>query len=139
MIMSNLMDIQSVDIQYAILEQSVLLPGFNIIEVALFALTVCLILYYILSTRLIDWYVSVIKSLHSNVLWLLTGIIIMLIGVDLYTAEITYDRYIVLLGFFTGIGLILKRYKVNPIVLLFSIILSDKLIWLYIQSYNIYF
>ncbi len=139
MIMSNLMDIQSVDIQYAILEQSVLLPGFNIIEVALFALTVCLILYYILSTRLIDWYVSVIKSLHSNVLWLLTGIIIMLIGVDLYTAEITYDRYIALLGFFTGIGLILKRYKVNPIVLLFSIILSDKLIWLYIQSYNIYF
>jgi hypothetical protein len=63
----------------------------------------------------------------------------MLIGVDLYAAEITYDRYILLLGFFAGIGLILKRYKVNPVVLLFSIILSDKLIWLYIQSYNIYF
>lgn len=139
MIMSNLMDIQSMDIQYAILERSIVLPGFNIIEVALFALAACLFLYYILSTRLIDWYVSIIKSLHSNIRWLLTLVVIMLIGVDLYAAEITYDRYILLLGFFAGIGLILKRYNVNPVVLLFSIILSDKLIWLYIQTYNIYF
>lgn len=139
MIMSNLMDIQSMDIQYAILEGSIVLPGFNIIEVALFALAVCLFLYYILSTRLIDWYVSIIKSLHSNIRWLLALVVIMLIGVDLYAAEITYDRYILLLAFFAGIGLILNKYNVNPVVLLFSIILSDKLIWLYIQTYTIYF
>ncbi len=139
MIMSNLMDIQSMDIHYAILEESILLPGFNIIEVALFALTAALGIYYILSTRLIDWYVSVIRALHGNVRWLLAVVVTLLIFVDLSVAEITYDRYIILLGFFTIIGVILKRYNVNPIVLLFSIILSDKLIWLYIQVYNINF
>jgi TctA family transporter len=116
-----------------------MLPGFNIIEVALFALTAALGIYYILSTRLIDWYVSVIRALHGNVRWLLAVVVTLLIFVDLSVAEITYDRYIILLGFFTIIGVILKRYNVNPIVLLFSIILSDKLIWLYIQVYNINF
>ena len=139
MIMSNLMDMKSVDINYAILEQSYLFPSLTVIEVAMIALVLCLLIYYALSTNLINWYVSIMDGLHNKAKYVLIAIVSALIFVDLYSSEITVGNYLMLLSFFTAIGFVLKRYNVNPIVLLFSIILSDKLIWLYIQMYNIYF
>ena len=137
--MSNLMDMKSVDINYAILEQSYLFPSLTVIEVAMIALVLCLLIYYALSTNLINWYVSIMDGLHNKAKYVLIAIVSALIFVDLYSSEITVGNYLMLLSFFTAIGFVLKRYNVNPIVLLFSIILSDKLIWLYIQMYNIYF
>ena len=139
MIMSNLMDIQSIDIQYAILEPSTIFPSLNVIQVTMIALVICLMVYRVLSTHLINWYVAFIDELHNKTKYILIAIVSALIAVDLYTSEITVEHYLLLLAFFTAIGFVLKKYKVNPIVLLFSIILSDKLIWLYIQSYNINF
>ena len=139
MIMSNLMDIKSIDLPTEIMEMSTALPNFTIIEVVLACLTVALTIYYVLSTHLIDWYVGIIRVLHHKIKLLLIVIITLLIGVDLYSSEITWDRYLTLLALFTGIGYILRKYNVNPIVLLFSIILSDKLIWLYIQMFKINF
>ncbi len=138
MIMSNLMDVKSIDLPMAIVENSTLFPSLTIAELVIACLALCLTLYYFLSTHLIDWYIGIIKALHDNIKIILAIVVIGLIGLDLYTSEIMLARYLILLTFFSGIGLLLKKYKVNPIVLLFSIILSDKLIWLYIQFYNIY-
>jgi len=139
MIMSNLMDIKSIDIPIEIMEMSNVFPSLTIIEVVLASLLFALTIYYLLSTRLIDWYVKIIQLLHYKIKLILIVVLALLIGVDLYSSEITWERYLILLSVFTVIGYILKKYKVNPIVLLFSIILSDKLIWLYIQMFTINF
>jgi len=137
--MSNLMDIKSIDIPIEIMEMSNVFPSLTIIEVVLASLLFALTIYYLLSTRLIDWYVKIIQLLHYKIKLILIVVLALLIGVDLYSSEITWERYLILLSVFTVIGYILKKYKVNPIVLLFSIILSDKLIWLYIQMFTINF
>jgi len=139
MIMSNLMDIKSIDLPIEILESSSVFPTLSVSEVMMMSLTFCLTLYYFLSTHLIDWYVNIIKTLHDNIRLILITILVLLIGVDLYSSEITLVRYVTLLSFFSLIGFFLKKHQINPIVLLFSIILSDKLIWLYIQAGKIYF
>lgn len=138
MIMSNLMDIKSIDINLSILESSSVFPELSIVQLVMVVLLGVLTVYYFLSTHLIDWYIGIVKGLHHTIKPLLAIIVLALIGVDLYASEITFERYMLLLGFFYSIGLVLKRYNVNPIVLLFSIILSDKLIWLYIQAFNIH-
>jgi TctA family transporter len=133
MIMSNLMDIKSIDLPIEMMEMSSVFQSISIIEVVLYSLPIILTIYYILSTHLIDWYIGIIHALHHKIKLVLALIVVLLIGVDLYASEITFDRYLILLSFFSVIGYVLKRYNINPIVLLFSIILSDKLIWLYIQ------
>ncbi len=137
MIMSNLMDIKSIDLPIEMMEMSSVFQSISIIEVVLYSLPIILTIYYILSTHLIDWYIGIIHALHHKIKLVLALIVVLLIGVDLYASEITFDRYLILLSFFSVIGYVLKRYNINPIVLLFSIILSDKLIWLYIQMFII--
>jgi len=139
LIMSNLMDIKSVFLPEIILEPSSVIPSLSTIDVALCGLIVSLMIYYVLSTHLINFYVKLVEILHYKIKWILIFIISMLVWIDVYTSEITLTHYITLLTFFTLIGFILKYYKVSPIVFLFSVILSDKLIWLYIQSFKLYF
>jgi len=139
LLMSNLMDVKSIFLPEVILEPSSVISSLTVIEVALVGLSISLVIYYMLSTHLINFYVKLVEMLHYKIKWILVGIISILVWIDVYTSEITISHYLTLLCFFMMIGIILKHYRVSAIVFLFSIILSDKLIWLGIQNFKLYF
>ena len=138
LIMSNIADIKSLYLPNAIFAGS-FLQSFSVLDITIMSLMVSLFIYYYLSTHLIDLYARFVVTLHSRIKYILITVIALLIGIDLYTAETTLVSYLILLTFFTILGIVLKLKNVSPLPLLFTIILGDKLIWLYIQAYNIYF
>lgn len=136
--MSNLADIRSLFLPSAIFNPS-FLSGFTVLDLTVTVLVGALIIYYVLSTHLIDWYVRFVLTLHSRMKFILLGVVGILIAADMYTAETTITQYFSLLVFFTILGMIFKKRNISPIPFLFAIILGDKLIWLYVQSYKLYF
>lgn len=138
LIMSNIADIKSLYLPNAIFAGS-FLQSFSVLDITIMSLIGSLFIYYYLSTHLIDLYARFVVTLHSRIKYILIAVIALLIGIDLYTAETTIVSYLILLTFFTILGIVLKLKNVSPLPLLFTIILGDKLIWLYIQAYNIYF
>lgn len=138
LIMSNIADIKSLYLPNAIFAGS-FFQSFSVLDITIMSLIVSLFIYYYLSTHLIDLYARFVVTLHSRIKYILIAVIALLIGIDLYTAETTLVLYLILLTFFTILGIVLKLKNVSPLPLLFTIILGDKLIWLYIQAYNIYF
>lgn len=138
LIMSNLADLKSLFLPSAIFENS-FVGTLTVLDITTISLLVSLVIYYFLSTHLIDFYARLIVNLHSRIKFVMISIVAVLIGIDLYTAETTVVSYLTLLTFFTTIGFILKFKNVSPLPLLFTIILGDKLIWLYLQAYKLYF
>lgn len=138
LIMSNLADLKSLFLPSAIFENS-FVGTLTVLDITAISVIVSLFIYYFLSTHLIDFYTKLVMQLHSQIKFLLIGVIAILIGVDLYTAEADVVSYLTLLLFFTTIGLILKFKNISPLPLLFTIILGDKLVWLYLQAYKLYF
>lgn len=138
LIMSNLADLKSLFLPSAIFENS-FVGTLTVLDITAISLMFSLFVYYFLSTHLIDFYARLIVNLHSRMKFVMIGIVAALIGIDLYTAETTVVSYLILLVFFTTIGLILKFKNVSPLPLLFTIILGDKLVWLYLQAYKLYF
>lgn len=138
LIMSNIADIKSLFLPTAIFADS-FIKSFTVLDITIISVIASLIIYYFLSTHLIDWYARLVVGLHSKMKFILIGVVALLVGIDLYTAETTIVSYLILLGFFTIIGTILKLKNVSPLPLLFTIILGDKLIWLYLQAYKLYF
>ena len=138
LIMSNIADIKSLFLPTGIFADS-FIKSFTVLDITIISVIVSLFIYYFLSTRLIDWYAKLVVGLHSKMKFILLGVVALLIGIDLYTAETTVVSYLILLTFFTILGIVLKLRNVSPLPLLFTVILGDKLIWLYLQAYNIYF
>jgi putative tricarboxylic transport membrane protein len=136
--MSNLADIRSIFLPSAIFDPS-FLRGFTVLDITAIVLLLALVVYYFLSTHLINWYVDLVVALHHRMKFILFAVVGVLIAADLYASETTTVQYFSLLGLFTLLGLYLKKKNVSPIPLLFAIILGDKLIWLYVQSYKLYF
>lgn len=136
--MSNLADIRSIFLPSAIFNSS-FVNGLTVLDITVIALLFALVLYYFLSTHLIDWYVKLVLLLHHQMKFILFAVVGLLVAADLYTSETTTMQYFSLLGLFTLLGLWLKKKNISPIPLLFAIILGDKLIWLYVQSYKLYF
>ena len=137
LIMSNIMDLKGITVWEALLEPS-FVAGLRVLDLVAIALTAALLLFYVLSTHLIDVYVALIENLHHRMRWILLTIITALIGVDVWSNEITLGTYMVLLAAFTALGLLLKKYAVSPLPFLFAAILGDRLIWLYIQFFKLY-
>ena len=138
LIMSNLADLKSLFLPSAIFENS-FAGSLTVLDITTISLLASLVIYYFLSTRLIDFYARLIISLHSRIQIVLIGVIAVLVAADLYTAETDVVSYLTLLVFFTTIGLILKFKQISALPLLFTIILGDRLIWLYLQAYKLYF
>lgn len=138
LIMSNILDLKGITIYEAILAPS-FIPGVSVLSVVSIALVFSLVLFYLLSTHLINLYSNLIISLHHRMKIVLMSIISILIAADLYSNEITLGPYLILLSAFIGLGMLLKIKKVSPLPFLFAAILGDKLIWLYIQFFKIYF
>lgn len=137
-LMSNLSDIRSFFIPDAIWQSS-FVSGMVVLDLVCVTLAVCLIIYYFLSTRLIDFYADLVLQLHHRMKFILLAIVSVLVAVDLFSAEIDVIHYMLLLVGFAALGIWLKFKEINPIPLLFAVVLGDKLIWLYLQMYNIYF
>jgi TctA family transporter len=101
-------------------------------------LVVSVLMYY-LAINFIDLYVKLIDNLHNRMKFVMIGVVILLITFDLYASELTIVSYTLLLSFFTIIGIMLKKYNVDPVPFMFILLLGDKIIWTYIQYYQINF
>lgn len=137
-LMSGIMDMHGLTMSEAIVGPSSFF-GLSVINVVTIILFFVIGLYYLLSTRLIDWYVKLMVLLHGRIKVLLLTIVSVLIYVDLITAEITTLHYFILLAFFTALGFGLKKLGVSAIPMMFSILLGDRLVWALIQVTKIYF
>lgn len=137
LLMSNIMDVQSLDIVNAILEPVVL--GLTVFDIVIATSLFAMVIYFWLSTHLIDLYTRLVQKLHHRMPWIVGLLLLSLVALDLQYAEIGLFRYSVLLLVLTLFGFALRRLKVNAIPFLFSVILADRIIWLGIQYINIYF
>ena len=137
-LMSGIMDMHGLTMSEAVLESSNIF-GLSVIDLVTLILFIVVGLYYMLSTHLINYYVKLMVLLHGRIKIMLLTIVSILIYVDLLSAEITVLHYFTLLAFFTGIGLLLKKFNVSAIPLMFSILLGDRLVWAMLQITNIYF
>jgi len=137
LLMSNIMDVQSLDIVSVIQETGMF--GWTIFDLVI-AISLCvMVIYFWLSTHLIDFYAGLVQRLHHHMRWVVALILLALIAVDLQYAEIGLGRYLMLLASFTVLGFWLRKIKVSAIPFLFAIILADKIIWLGVQASTIYF
>jgi len=137
LLMSNIMDVQSLDIVSAIQETGMF--GWTIFDLVI-AISLCvMVIYFWLSTHLIDFYAGLVQRLHHHMRWVVALILLALIAVDLQYAEIGLGRYLMLLASFTVLGFWLRKLKISAIPFLFAVILADKVIWLGIQASAIYF
>lgn len=137
-IMSNIADLRSITLHEAIWQPS-FITGISVIDLTLIALTVSIVIYYFLSTHLIDLYTYLIKSLYHKLKFVMIGVVGALVAVDVITGEVAVGHYFMLLSFFVLIGLMLQRFKISPIPFMFAVILGDKIIWSYLQAWTIYF
>lgn len=91
------------------------------------------VVYYFLSTRLIDFYGRMLHLLQSRFRVILSILIAVLAFVDFYYSELGIVKYVLLFLFFSSIGLWLDRKNIDPIPMLFAFILGDKVIWTAMQ------
>jgi putative tricarboxylic transport membrane protein len=139
LIISNVMDIKNVDIPTLAAQSSHYFSGLTVFDTVIATAMLATVFYFLLSTKFIDIYVSVVKRLYGKSKWLLFAIISAMVVADMYFNETTLLIYVSLLVFFTVIGTVLKYFKANPILLIFGIMFGDRLIWTVLQFYNIYF
>jgi len=138
-IMPSIMDMQGLEMAEVVLEESSYLSDVRVIDFVLGLMLGITVLYYFLATKLIDFYVTVIKLLHGKIKLVLVSIVGLLVYIDITNAEITPLHYAGLLVFFTLIGLYLKKKDISAVPLMFTVLLGDKLIWASIATFNLYF
>ena len=137
LLMSNIMDVQSLDIVTAIQETGMF--GWTIFDLVIGVALLVMVVYFWLSTNLIDLYAGLVQRLHHRMPYVVGIILLALIAVDLQYAEIGLAHYLTLLVLFTVFGIMLRKLKISAIPFLFAIILADKIIWLGVQASAIYF
>jgi putative tricarboxylic transport membrane protein len=138
LIFSNLLDIKALFLPDEIFLASTV-PGLNIFELTVISIVLIAVLMYYLAINFIDFYVGIIDKLHNSMKVVMLALICALIALDLYTSELTIVSYLMLLMFFTAIGVLLKKKNVDPVPFMFTLLLGDKIIWTYMQYYQINF
>lgn len=138
-IFSNIMDLKMINIPEILLNGSEVFSGLNIITGLTITLLCVTAVYYYLSINFIDLYVKFVRMLHEKMKIVMLAIVAAMVMVDVYVAEISIMNYLTLLAAFAALGILLEKLKVNPIPFMFAILLGDKLVWVYIQFYTIYF
>lgn len=138
LLFSNLMDIRSIEITEKIFQTSIV-PEFNIIQLVLLCSALSLSIYFWLSTHLIWLYTKFIESMHNKMKYIMFLIVGALVSLDIHNSDVTIYNYVTLLSVFSLMGFVLKKYKISPMPFLFSLILGDKIVWLYIQFFKINF
>jgi len=106
--------------------------GSMLIQIQLICVALAVVFYF-LSTRLIDFYGRALQVLQTRFRVILAVLIATLGFVDFYYSELGIIKYTLLFLFFSFIGLWLDRKGIDPIPMLFAFILGDKVIWTAIQ------
>jgi putative tricarboxylic transport membrane protein len=138
-IVSNIMDLQLVNIVTFGKSNSVIFDGLTVFE-SLIALSLLSVLfYYFLSIRFINFYINIVRLAQYKLKFILLLTILLMMVLDLYIQEITLLNYTVLLIFYISLGFIFRRFKINVLPFVFMWLLGDSIIWSSIQFYTIYF
>jgi TctA family transporter len=138
LIFSNLLDIKALFLPEEIFLSSII-PGLNKFELTAISITLIAILMYYLAINFIDFYVIIIDKLHNSMKSIMITIVGILMTFDLYMSELTMLAYLMLLLFFTTIGMLLKKKNIDPIPFMFTLLLGNNIIWTYMQYYQINF
>jgi len=139
LIISTVLDVKNVDVVEFVGQASNFVPQLNVFDVVILIAGIATVFYFLLSTRFIDTYVSVIRFLYSKSSYLLFIIVGTMVIVDMNVSETPAWLYTILLVFFTGFGLLLKYFRINPILFIFGTMFGDKLIWTTMQFVAINF
>jgi putative tricarboxylic transport membrane protein len=131
------LELNGVEINHAIWGTGSL--GMTLMGEILLAIVASSVIYYFLAVNFIRYYVKVIELFHKRGLILLTSLLLLMCAVDINTSNVDTLSYIALTGFFTVVGLGLRKLKINSLPFLFAIIIGDRLVWSFIQVYRIYF
>lgn len=138
LIFSNLLDIKAIT-----LPETIFLPssisGANTFELMVISIIIVSVIMYYLAINFIDVYVNLIDNLHNKMKFIMIGIVGLLITFDLYASELTIMSYSLLLMFFTAIGVVLKNKNIDAVPFMFMLLLGDKVVWTYMQYYQINF
>ena len=138
LIFSNIMDVRSIDISTSLFGWSVF-PHLTVMQLVTLSVLVVMCIYFWLSTHLISTYVKFIDLCHNRMKYILAVILTSLVAVDIYTSDITTAHYLIMLFGFSLFGMLLNKHKINALPFLFSLILGDKIVWLYLQFFVINF
>jgi putative tricarboxylic transport membrane protein len=130
-------ELKQVNITEVIWQESVM--GVSVLDQLLLAIVASSIIFYFLSTNFIKLYVGVIEFFHKKISLVLIALISAMCLADISISGINHLTYLTFLAIFSTLGLILRRYNVNAIPLLFGLIVGDRLVWSFLQFTNIYF
>lgn len=136
-IFSNILDIKMIEITEVISAPSEMFGGMTLVDGILLTLLFVAFIYYYLATQFIDIYAKVVSTLHSKMKVVMIVLVALMIISDTIVSETQLINYILLLIFYTGIGIMMHRKEINPIPFMFALLLGDKLIWAYIQFYQL--
>jgi len=138
LIFSNLLDLKAIFLPEEIFLSSSV-PSISIFELTVVSIIVVSVVMYYLAINFIDVYVRFIDTLHNKMKFIMIGIVGLLITFDLYASELSITSYLSLLIFFTTIGIVLKNKNIDAVPFLFMLLLGDKVVWTYMQYYQINF
>jgi len=139
LIISTVLDVKNVDVVEFVGQASTFVPQLNVFDVVVMVAGIATVFYFLLSTRFIDTYVSVVRFLYSKSSYLLFIIVGTMVVIDMSVNETPTWLYITLLLFFTAFGFWLKYSRINPILFIFGTMFGDKLIWTTMQFVAINF
>lgn len=139
LIISNVMDIKNIDIVDFVQQSSQFFSGITVFDLIIGTAMLATLFYFVLSIKFIDFYVALVSRLYERSRWMLFVIISMMVVIDATISETNLGMYMMLMIFFTAVGLSLKYFKANPILLIFGAMFGDKLIWTTMQFYQINF
>lgn len=97
------------------------------------------IIFFFLSTRLLDRYCQLLDNMGSKITWLWAVLLIAMIGLDLYVNILDIRYYLLWLLVMCGLGYLLYRTMVSGVALIFGYVLGDRIIWAGMQTYQYYF
>ena len=138
LVMTNIMDLNQVDVIELAQKQSSMITGISIFDSVILSAILVTVIYYVLSSRFIDIYVGIIKKGHTNLKLLLISLVGVMIAFDAIIQQISITTYASLIVLFCMVGLILKKYRVSPMPLIFTYLLGDQLVWTVTQFFLIH-
>lgn len=96
------------------------------------------IVFFYLSQRFLNFYITLVEITHTKLLFVYFGIIAFLIYFDMTTNAVNTPTYFLMLLILTVFGFLLKKKEINPLPLLLGLLLGDSILWTYYHIVTIY-
>jgi TctA family transporter len=139
LIVSNIMDSKMVALPELARAASGIISGITIFDSLILLSLITTIIYYVLSTKFINFYTQVVAMMQGQFRSILILAVAVMLVADIYIQQVSVGSYLILIVAFTVTGIILKNFKINPTPLIFVYLLGDQIVWSTIQFFTIYF